>query len=127
MLATLSLLYKVLTWTLRSSSVKTAGNEATLHLHVACKTWNMSSSIVHTNSNITAILLGITRLTSRSIPFILKWSRMNYVLITSNIWTAKTINKQTPMLTLSRGTTSIRSSIQRSIRNFMKTETIQFT
>jgi len=44
----------------------------------------MSNAIDYTKSNITTILLGVTKLTSRTILLDLKQNRVNYTLITSN-------------------------------------------
>jgi len=80
--------------------------------------------MVPINLNITITLLGIIKQIPRIILLDLKLSKANCAPTLSSVWTAKVIIRQNLTNVLSRDINSIRNSIQRNIKNFMRTEDI---
>ena len=65
--------------------------------------------MVYTRLNITVILHGVIKQTSRLIPCILKPNKINHALTLSNAWTIKETIRLTSIYTPSGDITSIKS------------------
>ena len=100
-----------------SPNVRIAGSWDILCFPVMPKDYNISNIMGLTRSNITTILLGVAKQTSRLILYILKLNRVNCALMYSNTWTVKVINRQILTHAYSGGIISIRNSILKSIKN----------
>ena len=97
-----------------SPNVRIAGSWDILCFSVMPKDYNIMGL---TRSNITTILLGVAKQTSRLILYILKLNRVNCALMYSNTWTVKVIIRQILTHAYSGGIISIRNSILKSIKN----------
>ena len=119
-------LLEKLTWTLVFHNIKIVGNGDMPLCHAEFKDQNVSNAIVHINPKTTTNSVGVAKLIKRPTHHALKWKKVNYTCISSNVQTAKVIIRWILTYVCSGNIGSTRNGITKRISRFVKTGQNQF-